>query len=870
MKNKIFKLTHICFLFFFSINVSASDQFNFDITEVQILDKGNKFVGLNRGEITSNNGIKIESDQFEYIKNRNLLTAIGNVKITDSIRNYIIFSDQVIFKKNENLILTKNKSKALSLNDNIDIEAKNFIYDRDKNIISGEKNVIVRDKINNIKIFSEFASYERDLEKIYTKGKTSGIIDLKYNFETEDLFFYKNLMEVSSENHTKIYDNSNLYQLEKFKYLIDNYELKGENLLISSNYKLPNNDKFYFSSAIININSLDFVAKDTEIKIHKSIFNDPNNDPRLKGVSSVKKGNLTTVQKGIFTSCAKNDDCPPWSIQADKIIHDKKNKKLIYDNATLKLYNIPVFYFPKFFHPDPTVKRQSGFLKPQLNKSNIFGNTLNIPYFHVLSENKDFTLNPIISNSGTNSLQAEFRQENKNSSFIADMGFVNNFKSNYSNTKKNIMHFFAKSKIDLDLEDFDDSELNIFVEKTNKDTYLKIFDNYLINNDVKPKNKNTLSSGIDLVLNNENYSLNTGFSAYEDLNKKQNDRYQFILPYFNFDKSLENKLGKINLNSSGDNTLQNTNNLRTKIVNDINFSTNELLSSKTGLTSNFNIYFKNVNTLAKEDEVYKSSPQSELMNLIEYNTSLPLIKNTNKKTEVLIPKISLRVNPSDMKNHSETNRKINTSNIFSLNRLGLQDSLESGKSITFGLDYSNTNNVNNNEINAKIATVLRDDKENTIPKKTTLDKKKSYLFGSVSYDTDDILNIDYNFAIDENLDEIKYHGLGINLSLNNFVTDFNFIEESGVIGSANIIENKSTLKFNENNLLTFKTRRNEEINLTEYYDLIYEYKNDCLVAGLKFKKTFYQDRDIEPSEDLFFYITLIPLTTLEQEIDESF
>ena len=57
--------------------------------------------------------------------------------------------------------------------------------------------------------------------------------------------------------------------------------------------------------------------------------------------------------------------------------------------------------------------------------------------------------------------------------------------------------------------------------------------------------------------------------------------------------------------------------------------------------------------------------------------------------------------------------------------------------------------------------------------------------------------------------------------------------------------------------MSFKARRNKEINLTEYYDLIYEYKNDCLIAGLKFKKTFYQDRDLEPSEDLFFYLTLI-------------
>ena len=28
-----------------------------------------------------------------------------------------------------------------------------------------------------------------------------------------------------------------------------------------------------------------------------------------------------------------------------------------------------LLYFPKFFHPDPTVKRQSGFLTPSFNNS---------------------------------------------------------------------------------------------------------------------------------------------------------------------------------------------------------------------------------------------------------------------------------------------------------------------------------------------------------------------------------------------------------------------------------------------------------------------------------------------------------------------
>ena len=58
---------------------------------------------------------------------------------------------------------------------------------------------------------------------------------------------------------------------------------------------------------------------------------------------------------------------------------------------------------------------------------------------------------------------------------------------------------------------------------------------------------------------------------------------------------------------------------------------------------------------------------------------------------------------------------------------------------------------------------------------------------------------------------------------------------------------------------------NREIDLTEYYDLIYEYKNDCLVAGIKYNKTYYQDRDLEPTEDFMFSIKLIPLTAFEQK-----
>ena len=81
-----------------------------------------------------------------------------------------------------------------------------------------------------------------------------------------------------------------------------------------------------FSEGIFNFNKNSFVSKDTKIKIHKDVFKDEEQDPRIYGVSSSGDENKTIINKGIFTSCKMNDNCPPWSIQSEKITHDKIKK----------------------------------------------------------------------------------------------------------------------------------------------------------------------------------------------------------------------------------------------------------------------------------------------------------------------------------------------------------------------------------------------------------------------------------------------------------------------------------------------------------------------------------------------------------------
>ena len=124
MINRFTKICLIIFLFLFAFNANSSDQFNFEVTEILILENGNKFIGKNKGKIISDTGVIIDANQFEYDKTSNILNAHGNVIINDTENSFIIYTDKVVYDKVNELIYTKVKSKGISQKDNIIINSK--------------------------------------------------------------------------------------------------------------------------------------------------------------------------------------------------------------------------------------------------------------------------------------------------------------------------------------------------------------------------------------------------------------------------------------------------------------------------------------------------------------------------------------------------------------------------------------------------------------------------------------------------------------------------------------------------------------------------------------------------------------------------
>ena len=82
------------------------------------------------------------------------------------------------------------------------------------------------------------------------------------------------------------------------------------------------------------------------------------------------------------------------------------------------------------------------------------------------------------------------------------------------------------------------------------------------------------------------------------------------------------------------------------------------------------------------------------------------------------------------------------------------------------------------------------------------------------------------------------------------------------IGKKSYWGNTTSLDFNDKNSIKFGTRKNKETNLTEFYNLIYQYKNDCLVAAIEYNKEYYNDVDLQPNEQIYFSLTIVPFTKI--------
>ncbi len=758
------------------------------------------------------------------------------------------FESKIIEIDSDNNITAQDGVKATS-NDGLEILANNSFYNKKNRILKLNKDVSIIDKIQNVILESDNIIYDKNLEKITSTKKTKINIDNKHLINGEDIIFLRTEFIIQSNKITFIKDKyNNEIKLNGFHYFVKDKLLKSKEMEFTDNQS----NIYKSSNAMIDLNNERIAAKDIEIYFAKGELGD---DARLKGSSLLSENNISVISNGIFTTCKIREKCPPWSLKSKEISHDKTKKIINYKNSWLQLYDVPIFYFPKFFHPDPTVKRQSGFLTPSILSSSTSGGSVSIPYFNAISENKDFTFSPRIFFNDDFLIQNEYRQVEKNTTHISDFSI-----KKLDNSTKS--HFFSNTKHSFE-NNFDLSEVEINLEKTSNDTYLK-------GDNIKSKTRNAnnqslLNSFIKYNANNEDLDIFIEASVYEDLTKEKNsDKFQYIFPNFTISKLLSNDTnykGNLNYQISGSSQKKDTNVNESYVVNDVSFSSNSFFSNY-GTISNYEILLKNSTTKGDNSDTYSNKTQSDNYTSFIFNSSVPLKKNFKNYIANLSPKLTAMYSPNKSENLIDLDRKINITNLFSSNRLGLSDSVEGGQSLTLGFDYDLKTQKNEDFLGFSLGQIFRDRNDKKLPTKSKMQNKSSDVIGNFKFQPNDNFRINYDFSADNSLDTMNYTKVETQLNINNFLTSFEFLEENNEIGSDSYLLGDVKYNFNSNNSIAYNTRRNRKTNLTEYYNFIYEYKNDCLVAAIEYNKDYYQDRDLQPNEQIFFSLTITPFTSI--------
>jgi LPS-assembly protein len=768
--------------------------------------------------------------------------------INSALADEIIFeSKDINILDNGNRIIS-NQGVAQSLDHGLTIKADNFDYNKNASILVATKDAIATLAEKNLAINADKLIYNKNLStldaignvKIYNSVNGISIISNKILYDI-------NKNKIESISRSEIKDKlGNLFLSENFIYTLNDNLIKFDDLKFIDVEK----NISQINKAFVNVESKKLIGKDISIDFNNKSFN-KNNEPRLKGNSVIVESGNTLFTKGVFTTCKKNDDCPPWELSAKEIKHDKKKKTIYYKDAWLKIYDKPVFYFPKFFHPDFTVKRQSGFLMPSFKSSSNIGTSFNLPYYHVISDNKDFTIRPRFYADEKLLIQSEYRQVNSNSNHSIDYSFFN------GKNESNKSHLFLNTYKELNFSYFEDSQLDIKLEQVTNDSYLKVYDmkSPIINS------SSSLESSIKIEASKENLSLDLDFQIFESLAvDKKSDKYEYILPNYNLIKEfreIDQFSGIFSLNSTGSLTNYNTNVSEKIMINDFYFKSHPKFNGN-GIESKYNFLVKNTNTNSENSLKYEKNSNHDVTTLVEYNSTYPLKKITQDYSNIIKPKISLRYSPNNSKNLRNEERRIDTNNIFSLNRVTTNDTIEGGASLTYGTQFLKTDLMGKDLLDMSIANVIRLEENKNISINSSLGKKMSDVFGSINFSPNHILTTGYDFSINNNFVDKNYEIFKGEIKINNFVTEFDYLNENNTLGKSSFLSHKTSYNIDNSNSVSFKTRENKKTKITEFYNLIYQYRNDCLIAAIEYNKDYYTDKNLKPSEDIFLKLTIIP------------
>jgi LPS-assembly protein len=523
---------------------------------------------------------------------------------------------------------------------------------------------------------------------------------------------------------------------------------------------------------------------------------------RMAGNTARRSEQRTELRRGVYSPCelcAADPSKPPvWQLRAERIVDDKETQIVEYHDAVMEIDGIPVFYLPYFSHPDPSVKRASGFLPVVVGTGSSLGYHVTVPYFWAIDTDKDLTIRPLLTTAAGGVLGGEYRQRwgFGKLDIDASVGYGSTAQSvltavnpvtgvvgtTTTTTSRDVRgHLFATGIFDLN----DDVRTGFDIQRATDQTYLQRF-NF-------PSPPDFLTSHAYVEDFGQRSYGNIGAYAFQSLSTTAGDGIQpIVMPTASYNwvsnpDSIGGRLALagsvLNLERHSGSEIRRTSagaEWRLPFNGPLGDRYEVLFSTRTDGYSSDNVMLGPNDTGVHTETTGRIFPQSALL------WRYPWVRHDPGTNSVIEPMAAFIAapsggNPARIPNEDSQGYEFDETSLFRPNRLPGYDRVDSGQRVDYGLHTSLFNDTyGSTQILA--GQSYRLEHQSAFQLGSGLEDQLSDLVGRVSVAPSDLLNIFYRLRLDHSDLAMRRQEAGFQAGPPNFNVGASYIRVGSIPG----------------------------------------------------------------------------------------
>ena len=701
----------------------------------------------------------------------------------------------------------------------------------------------------------------------------------KKNKDDQEIFFTADEME-TDEKESVIEARGNVVVNRGTMELICDklwYNQKEDKVVAEGNVKLTEAD-----GSVLYTDKITLLQKMTRAEVDnvKVIMKDQS---RIWADKFVKKVNENKqMRRASYTAC---DMCegksPLWRIDARKVSHDAKGQNINYNDAVVRIKDVPVFYLPFLSHPAPEVKRRSGLLMASMGSSSYLGQYLQPIYFWDVSEHTDVVLSPYFTTDKDVVFGGQYRQYFYNGhikaegTFMEDDGVYKNEKYKKFKRPEKRGNLFLDARYEIN---------DYWVANLDFNYVSDVF--YLKDMNLPGDDDPWLTSKLSFErFEGRNYSSIEGYyyklTSYI-LKERNSEEYRnrmksmpTVAPFIEYENISDvNKYGaywKTNISTASVYRDVGEEQQRVSMIN----------SWELPYTSDYGEQYKFVASL-KSDVYYVDGYKyggaedydgtlARVFPQVGVEWRLPLVRATETTRQILEPVIVAAFSPDQddevlkIPNADSADAEFDDANILSLDRYAGYDRNDDGSRISYGLNWSSYGNIMG-RTSAFIAQSYQLSDSSTFMEAIGEEERLSDYVGRVYASPHKNLDLNYRFRLDRDSFELNYSELGVRVGSDIFNVYTSYIYLQPNQNSYYLSDKRKELYLSLNTKLT----KNWSLGIYDRIDLTDDggsleqgghltYEDECLKLSFNAKKYNYDNPTFDDDYEFginFYFKTL--------------